>query len=391
MIDAEHRAAQAWTYIAEGGNQLAHALITASSYEQALAWVRQYGTGSVLAQEFDDVVARLRTSKSFVERTIRAWQLRLEHYSEISEVSLGRLGAQCLIPADSCWPGILNDMFAPPLALWIRGDAEVLNKPGIAIVGSRAASTYGQRLARNLAYEISESHVVVSGGAFGIDAQVHVGALQHGQATNSRQSTIIVSAGGVDRPYPASHADLFTQAIAHGAVISESALGSAPQRHRFLSRNRIIAGLAAGTVVVEAPMRSGALSTARHAIDCGRPVGACPGQVDSPGSQGSHALIRDGATLIRHADDVREMVSWQQLQLGDGMGEDIFSMPDDGFDPVLEKVWEAIPVRSCADAQAVARVAGVSVQEAQAKLALLELTGRVSRSVRGWKRAKIKQ
>ncbi|WP_216378872.1 DNA-processing protein DprA [Arcanobacterium phocae] len=376
----EHSAAQAWSYLCEGGHPLAHALIEATSYEQALSWVKEYGTHSQLSDEIEEAIQRSGARGDYVRRTMQAWQLRLASYQEMSTFTMKRMGISFLIPGDKQWPFSLDDLSAPVFGLWIRGDVDVLSRPAISLVGSRAASSYGKRIARNLACDLSDTHIIVSGGAFGIDAQAHLGALHNGK------QTIIVSAGGVDRPYPLAHSDLFTATIAQGAILSESPPGAAPQRHRFLSRNRIIAALGAGTVVVEAPSRSGALSTARHAIDCGRPVGACPGLVDTPVADGCHLLIRNGATLIRNSADVRELVSWQQLTLSTGEGEDIFQMPDDGFDKILEQVWEAIPLTCAATASSIARVAGVSEREALVKLARLELLGRARNVPSGWRR-----
>lgn len=378
MISAEHRAAQVCTYLCEGNNPLAHALIAVAGYEQALAWVREYATGSSTSQDFSKAIERSCARGGYVKRTMQAWQLRLSTYQEISDTAMKRMGVSFLIPGDEHWPVALDDLAEPVLGLWVRGHVEVLNRPAIALVGSRAASSYGQRLAWNLASDISDTHVVVSGGAFGIDSQVHRGAL------DNSQPTIIVSAGGVDRPYPTAHTDLFNATIASGAVLSESVIGAAPQRHRFLSRNRIIAGLGSATVVVEAPVRSGALSTARHAIGNNRPVGACPGSLDSPNAQGCHLLIRNGATLIRHSEDIRELVSWQQLTLG--RDEDIFVIPDDGYDPLRERVWEAIPITRSVHTTAIAHVAGMSERDVLAKLSLLELSGRIAREGNRWKR-----
>jgi DNA processing protein len=199
-------------------------------------------------------------------------------------------------------------VLVPPLALWVRGNAELssLGLSSVAIVGARAATEYGRRIAAVLSYDLATAGLgIVSGGAFGIDAAAHRGALTAGGAT------ILVSAGGIDQPYPRANAGLFDEAAEHGLVLSESPPGSAPQRHRFLTRNRIIAALSRGVVVVEAAHRSGAANTAAHAAALGRTLMAVPGPVTSPMSAGCHALIRRQsaeATLVTCAADVLELV-----------------------------------------------------------------------------------
>ncbi len=195
-----------------------------------------------------------------------------------------------------------------PIALWVKGHGD-LSRGGVrsvALVGARAATPYGEHVAAELAYALARQDVaVVSGGAFGIDAAAHRGALA------ADGVTLLVSAGGLDRPYPRAHASLFERVAEAGLLVSESPPGASPQRHRFLSRNRIIAALAAGTVVVEAAPRSGALNTAAHSGILGRPVMAVPGPITSAASAGCHALLRqdtEPAVLVTCADDVLEVI-----------------------------------------------------------------------------------
>lgn len=384
-MDTEHRSAQAWTYIAEARHPLALALIDTSSYEIALEWVREYARTNTYPSDFSATIEQIGARESYVKQALDSWKIRLESYEELSQMAMDRMGIKFLIPEDPHWPEALNDLTDAPYGLWVRGMIDVLDQPALSFVGSRAATAYGQRLTRNLACDMSDSHVIVSGGAFGIDVSAHQAALNNGKPT------LIVSAGGVDRPYPLSHADLYTNTVKNGVVVSESPVGAAPHRHRFLSRNRIIAALGAGTIVVEAPIRSGALSTARHAIDCGRPVGACPNSLDSLSSDGCHALIRDGATLIRNSADIRELISWEQLSLTDESGRDIFTMPADGYDPLQERVWECTPLSRAASAASIAKTAGVAEAQALRKLSLLALAGRVVHCANGWKRARMKK
>ncbi|MEY4348695.1 MAG: putative processing protein DprA, partial [Actinomycetota bacterium] len=182
--------------------------------------------------------------------------------------------------------------------------ATALDMPGIALVGARTCSVYGEEVAVEMASQIANAHIaVVSGGAFGIDAAAHRGAL----AVNG--VTVCILAGGVDQPYPRAHAVLFERIAERGLLVSESPPGTAALKHRFLIRNRLIAAWARATVVIEARVRSGAISTASHAGQLGRDVLAVPGLVTSPSAAGCHALIRDGAILVTSAEDVLESFS----------------------------------------------------------------------------------
>lgn len=203
------------------------------------------------------------------------------------------------------WPTGLNDLqdeTGVPSMLWVAGSLP-LDVPRVAIVGSRAATREGIRVATELATNLAGSGVdVVSGGAFGVDAAAHWAALQTGR-------TVAVMPGGLDRLYPVAHSELFKQISMSGALVSQYPLGVSPARFRFLERNALIAALADVVVVVEAGMRSGSMNTARHAARLGRPVGAIPGPIGLATHAGSNTLIHDGAaTLIRDADDVRELL-----------------------------------------------------------------------------------
>ncbi len=207
----------------------------------------------------------------------------------------------------------------PPLALWVRGplDPTGLAVRAVGVVGSRAATGYGEQVAGELSYALADREVdVISGGAYGIDAAAHRGAL----AASGR--TVIVTAGGVDRPYPPSSARLFDAAAAGGLILSESPPGAAPHRHRFLSRNRLIAAFSTGTVVVEAAARSGARNTAGHCTALGRPLMVVPGPVTSAASAGCHQLLRDEtqrAILVTTWRDVLAVVG----SVGEGQPADL--------------------------------------------------------------------
>lgn len=274
----------------------------------------------------------------------------------------------------------------PPLALWVKGAGD-LSQAGIravAIVGSRAATPYGEHVAAELSYGLAARAVaVVSGGAHGIDAAAHRAALA------AEGETAIVSAGGLDRPYPAGNAQLYERVAELGLLVSESPPGAAPQRHRFLTRNRLIASFAVGTVVVEAASRSGALSTARHCQLLGRTLMVVPGPVTSAMSAGCHALLRRdpaGAVLVSSVEQVLEVVgavgegletvtSAAAGRAGPGTCEGL-SRDDpravlDRLDPLARQVFDAIPVRRPAREDEIARRGGMSPLEVVRALPVL--------------------
>ena len=210
---------------------------------------------------------------------------------------LARLGARMVFAGEPDYPPLLALLDDAPAAIAVLGDPALLANRAIALVGGRNASANGQRMAENLAAELARSLVVVSGLARGIDAAAHSGAMQTGR-------TVAAVAGGLDMPYPPEHADLQRRVAESGAVVTEAPLGTAPQARHFPRRNRIIAGLALGVVVVEAALRSGSLITARLAQEAGRELFAVPGSPLDPRSRGANDLIRQGAYLVETAQDV---------------------------------------------------------------------------------------
>ncbi|RZJ01950.1 MAG: DNA-protecting protein DprA [Brevundimonas sp.] len=215
-----------------------------------------------------------------------------------AELAAGEaLGARLLVLGDADYPEMLAAVDPPPPILWTRGEHALLSRPCIAIVGARIASAGGQRIARGLAQQLGETgHVVVSGLARGIDGAAHLGALPTG--------TVAVLGGGVDDVYPPDHADLYAQIVERGCVVSESPIGARAQARDFPRRNRIIAGLSRGVIVVEAELRSGSLITARLAAEQGRDVFAVPGSPLDPRSKGPNELLRQGAILCEGVEDV---------------------------------------------------------------------------------------
>lgn len=278
----------------------------------------------------------------------------------------------------------------PPLALWVRGvlDLATVGIRSVAIVGARAATEYGTWVARDLAARLADVRfVVVSGGAHGIDAAAHRGALSAGG------ETVLVSAGGLDRPYPPGNAALFERIAEAGLLVSESPPGADPRRHRFLTRNRLIAALGSGTLVVEAAERSGAMNTARHCTDLGRPLMAVPGPITSSASAGCHRLIaaeRDPARLVTGTDDVLTAVgSAGDLpagrQDGDRARGDVLADQVDALDPAARQVFDAFPARGCTGPDRLAVAAGLPPLHVIRVLPELELAGLVESTAEGYR------
>ena len=215
-----------------------------------------------------------------------------------------------VVLGDPRYPALLLETADPPLLLFTLGRAELLSTPGVAIVGSRGATPQGMENAWEFARFLSEHGLtIVSGLAMGIDGAAHEGGLA------GPGSTVAFVGTGLDRVYPAGHADLMRRIAEQGLVASEYALGTAGQPHNFPRRNRLIAGIARGTLVVEAALESGSLITARMALECGREVFAIPGSIHSPQSRGCHRLIQEGAKLVETGDDVLH-----ELRLGSADG-----------------------------------------------------------------------
>ena len=263
------------------------------------------------------------------------------------------------------YPPLLARIPDPPPSLWLRGDAPpaLLADVAVAVVGARACSGYGRSVARLLATEAAAAGaVVVSGMARGVDGEAHRGALAAGGAT------VAVLGCGIDRDYPAAHAELAGAIVAAGGlVVSEYEAGVEPAPWRFPARNRIIAGLARATVVVEARERSGALITADFALEDGREVLAVPGEITSSLSTGTNALLRIGATPATNAADVLEALGLAPQRPGR-------TVPDD---PVAAAVLTAVE-SGAGTPDELSRATGVGAGEVAAALALLELAGAVA-------------
>lgn len=286
-----------------------------------------------------------------------------------------------VIPGDAEWPGRLSDltgcepvnrMSGEPLGLWVRGEGDLaaLADGAVSIVGARASTNYGETVAADLAAELSQGgRSVASGGAYGIDAAAHRGCLA------GRTPTICVLACGLDRPYPGGHRQLFDRIAEAGVLVSELPPGEHPTRMRFLARNRLIAALSRGTVLVEAALRSGARNTVTWANALGRLVMAVPGPVTSAASQTPHRLIREAeAILVSSSADVLELIAPLGSNLGARPeGERRFT---DELAPEDLRVFELVPGRGGISVADLAIRAGLSLPECLAvldRLAELEL------------------
>jgi DNA processing protein len=372
VVPNEERLARAvLTCMAEPGDERLGRLIDQEGAQDALAAVR--------AGEAPAGPDRIELEKRFP-----AWRAR------ISEADPHRLLAACeesggrlVCPGAAEWPSQLDDLGAGrPYALWVRGDQDLRFAclRSVALVGARAASAYGIHVAAEMAAELADHNwTVVSGGAYGIDAAAHRGVL------SADGLTVAVFACGVDVTYPSAHAGLYAEIARSGLLVSELPPGATPTRPRFLIRNRAIAALTRGTVVVEAAQRSGAISTARHARDLSRAVMVVPGPVTSPTSAGCHTILREWAeaVCVTDASDVLDRVGL----IGDDMAPQRRGpvLDRDHLDPTARDVLEALPSRGGAGAARIAVTAGVDLDTALACLGALAAGGFVERCTKGWK------
>lgn len=283
-------------------------------------------------------------------------------------------GTTLLVRGAANYPPLLALAPDPPLMLFVRGQPEVLTLPALAIVGSRNPTAPGRRDAEAFANTLGGAgFTIVSGLALGIDAAAHQGALAAGA------STVAVCATGLDRVYPARHLELATRIMARGALISEFAPGTRPLRHHFPLRNRIIAGLSLGTLVVEAAAQSGSLITARLAGEAGRSVFAIPGSIHNPLAKGCHRLIRDGATLVENAADVvAELGNVTGIALAAVEASADAHTDDPEHARVFGEVdWAPTPI------DAIVERSGLTMAVVSSTLLMLELQGRVAAQAGG--------
>lgn len=228
---------------------------------------------------------------------IAGWEKNIDLKGEMERIE--KYGCHVVIQSDENYPELLKQIYDPPIVLYVKGDLTAKDKNAVAVVGSRMTTHYGVETARKLAFQLAYIGVtVVSGGARGIDSAAHQGAL------HSKGRTIAVLGTGINIVFPAENVELFERIAAQGAVVTQFPFNRKADKQSFPIRNRLVAGMTLGTVVVEANLTSGALITARMAADNGRQVFAVPGRIDSPRSKGCHELIKNGAKLCEGAEDI---------------------------------------------------------------------------------------
>ncbi|KND39459.1 DNA-processing protein DprA [Streptomyces acidiscabies] len=295
------------------------------------------------------------------------------------EVARG-VGARFVCPGEAEWPSTLDELGdARPLGLWVRGRASlrVWALRSVAVVGARACTEYGAHVGASMGAGLAErGWVVVSGGAYGIDGAAHRGALGVGGAT------VAVLACGVDQAYPRGHAELIERIAEQGLVVGELPPGAHPTPSRFVLRNRVIAALTRGTVVVEAALRSGSLVTARAALRLGRHTMGVPGPVTSALSAGVHELLRGEGQVVTDAADVVELVG-EMGELGPERRGPV--LPRDLLGAATAQVLDALPGNRAAGVAEIARAALTSRDEAVARLYELRALGYVERHGESWK------
>ncbi len=260
-----------------------------------------------LLEHFGEAPAILRASKHELLRVrgigdetadaITSWEKSVDLSGELQRIR--DFGSHILTQADEAYPELLRQIYDPPIVLYVKGELNAKDKNAVAMVGSRMTTHYGLEVARKLAYQLGYIGVtVVSGGARGIDTAAHQGAL------SSKGRTVSVLGTGINLVVPPENAELFERIVANGALITQFPFNRQADKQSFPIRNRIVAGMTLGTVVVEANLTSGALITANFAVEYGRQVFAVPGRIDSPRSKGCHDLIKKGAKLCEGAEDI---------------------------------------------------------------------------------------
>jgi len=329
---------------------------------------------SVRGQEF---LKRLESARL-------GWRSRLDAQRSLGDFrGASRMGARLFTPEQLFWPQQLNDLRAhAPHALWVIGQPKLAMNHSLAVVGSRAATNYGEFVTRDIVHGVAKRGItIVSGGAYGIDAVAHRAAIMN------NGDTIAVFAGGIDRRYPSGNENLFDSIAENGLLCAEQAPGSSPTKWRFLQRNRIIAALANATLVCEAGHRSGSLNTAGHASELARPVGAVPGPVTSAASAGCHRLLREySAICVRNSEDALELLPNFQQDAGVSVGA--VDLP--GQTPQHRRVLDALARRKPKQAEEVSQSSGMDYFATLDTLAELNVLGLAHQVPAGWLRGAAK-
>ena len=340
-------------------------------------------------------MSRDKFGKALATRRLR-WNRRMERTLNAEAHMAATCGAWLVTPADPLWPPQLNDLGPDrPYGLWCRGDSrhllDLASAPSVALVGSRDPSIYGTEATTHLAAELARrGYTVISGGAMGIDIAAHRAALTQ---QGSDLPTIAFMAGGLDRLYPAQNSDALNMIVDRGLIMSEVSVGNTPTRWRFLERNRLIAALARHTIVVEARWRSGALNTARHAMEIGRTLWAVPGQINSPNSVGTNRLLRDGlAQTLTEAADILEYDAVAGFELGtEHESEWDRAVSSSALDELTERqgrVWDDLSPRSYRGVDEIAAALGLNARDVMADLFHLGRCGLAEGSGTSWRKVR---
>ena len=340
-------------------------------------------------------MSRDKFGKALATRRLR-WNRRMERTLNAEAHMAATCGAWLVTPADPLWPPQLNDLGPDrPYGLWCRGDSrhllDVASAPSVALVGSRDPSIYGTEATTHLAAELARrGYTVISGGAMGIDIAAHRAALTQ---QGSDLPTIAFMAGGLDRLYPAQNSDALNMIVDRGLIMSEVSVGNTPTRWRFLERNRLIAALARHTIVVEARWRSGALNTARHAMEIGRTLWAVPGQINSPNSVGTNRLLRDGlAQTLTEAADILEYDAAAGFELGtEHESEWDQAASSSVLDELTERqgrVWDDLSPRTYRGVDEIAAALGLGARDVMADLFHLGRCGLAESSGTSWRKVR---
>jgi DNA processing protein len=391
-LEAERGARILWSLTAEPSDAVALLARERLGAGPALELARGATPDELLAALQGEVPAQAAepgagTPRVRAARALERWRGRLavvDLDAVLEDAERRRL--RVLVPGDAEWPIALDDLQeTAPHCLWVQGPARLERLAGVrtaALVGSRASTPYGEDVASSFGAALAAAGgTVVSGGAYGIDAAAHRGALAARDG-----ATLAVLAGGLHPHYPPGHTQLLEQIRERHLLLSEAPVGTAPTRWRFLARNRLIAALSRAVVVVEAAWRSGALSTARLADQLSRPVGAVPGPVTSAASAGCHRLVRErGAVLVTEPAELLDL-----LPGGPAAGDGSFARQDelDLLSPADRRVLDAVPPRSGCTPERLADEVGFPLREVGAALARLELLGLVERSAQRVRRTR---
>lgn len=395
-MNTERTSAMLWARLAEPGDRAAGTVVSHLGLTQSIDWLTAHYAGSqnaTLTRLLDDIGIGHPGQRKKLGEHIARWQMRWAGLDVDQELKAARiLGATIVTRGDELWPTALDDLMEEsPFCLWTLGDPDLRGfaAQGVSIVGARAASAYGEHVTANLVSElVGHGHPILSGGAYGIDAVAHRATLA------SNGITAAVMAGGIDQLYPAGNANLLREVMTQGGtVLAELPPGSVPSRVRFLRRNRLISALTKVTVVVEAAWRSGTLSTANHAFELGRAVGAVPGPVTSVQSAGCHRLLKESAAqCVTDAQDIIDLAGFARRAQSTptnagGQGElELGNRLTDSLNPIEKLVFDVLSPRTLRSMDEVATHSGVTMGEAMAAIAQLEGRGITERVGYKWRR-----